>query len=81
MEGISSQKIVIVGAGPVGALAAIYAATRGDAVEVYELREGRYLKTLRSPIYLQGRPLTLEIISPNYGKRNPPVFSLPLSCP
>lgn len=35
------QKVVVVGAGPVGALAAIYAATRGDIVEVYELRAGR----------------------------------------
>ena len=34
------QKVIIVGAGPVGALAAHYAAGRGDDVEVYELREG-----------------------------------------
>ena len=34
------QKVVIVGAGPVGALAALYAASRGDEVEVYELRGG-----------------------------------------
>ncbi|GAM89398.1 hypothetical protein ANO11243_074360 [Dothideomycetidae sp. 11243] len=33
-----TQKIVVVGAGPVGALAAIYAAQRGHQVEVYELR-------------------------------------------
>ncbi|TAQ87640.1 hypothetical protein B7494_g4016 [Chlorociboria aeruginascens] len=32
------QKIVVVGAGPVGALAALYAAQRGHDVEVYELR-------------------------------------------
>ncbi|KAK8237635.1 kynurenine 3-monooxygenase [Phyllosticta capitalensis] len=32
------QKTVVVGAGPVGALAAIYAARRGDEVEIYELR-------------------------------------------
>ncbi|EAW06460.1 kynurenine 3-monooxygenase [Aspergillus clavatus NRRL 1] len=32
------QKVVIVGAGPVGSLAALYAAARGDEVEVYELR-------------------------------------------
>lgn len=31
----------MVGAGPVGALAALYAAGRGDEVEVYELRSGR----------------------------------------
>ena len=34
------QKVVIVGAGPVGALAALYAAVRGDDVEIYELRGG-----------------------------------------
>ena len=34
------QKVVVVGAGPVGTLAAIYAAGRGDDVEVYEFREG-----------------------------------------
>jgi len=33
-------KIVIVGAGPVGSLAALYAARRGHNVEVYELRPG-----------------------------------------
>ncbi|KAF8855987.1 FAD/NAD(P)-binding domain-containing protein [Acephala macrosclerotiorum] len=32
------QKTVVVGAGPVGALAALYAAQRGHDVEVYELR-------------------------------------------
>jgi hypothetical protein len=35
------QKAVIVGAGPVGSLAALYAAARGDDVELYELRGGR----------------------------------------
>ena len=34
------KKMVIIGAGPVGALAAIYAAKRGYNVEVYELRDG-----------------------------------------
>ncbi|KAH7018564.1 kynurenine 3-monooxygenase [Microdochium trichocladiopsis] len=34
----SSQKYVVVGAGPVGSLAALYAAKRGFNVEVYELR-------------------------------------------
>ncbi len=36
----NKQKVVVVGAGPVGALAALYAAGRGDNVEVYELRAG-----------------------------------------
>ncbi|KAF2031306.1 FAD/NAD(P)-binding domain-containing protein [Setomelanomma holmii] len=34
------QKIVVVGAGPVGSLAALYAAVRGHEVEVHELRPG-----------------------------------------
>ena len=34
------QKTIVIGAGPVGALAALYAAQRGDEVEVYELRSG-----------------------------------------
>lgn len=34
------QKVLVVGAGPVGALAALYAAQRGDDVEIYELRDG-----------------------------------------
>jgi kynurenine 3-monooxygenase len=38
---MSKQKIVVVGAGPVGALAAIYAAQRGHDVEIYELRNGK----------------------------------------
>ena len=33
-------KCLIVGAGPVGALAALYAANRGWDVELYELRGG-----------------------------------------
>jgi NADPH-dependent 2,4-dienoyl-CoA reductase/sulfur reductase-like enzyme len=37
----TKQKVVIVGAGPVGSLAALYAAARGDEVEVYELRGGK----------------------------------------
>lgn len=37
---MSKQKTVIVGAGPVGASAALYAAGRGHEVEVYELRGG-----------------------------------------
>lgn len=40
MMTIPKQKVVVVGAGPVGSLAALYAASRGDDVEVYELRGG-----------------------------------------
>ena len=36
------QKIVVIGAGPVGSLAALYAANRGDDVEIYELRSGAF---------------------------------------
>jgi phytoene dehydrogenase-like protein len=42
MANEGQQKTIIVGAGPVGALAALYAAKRGDDVEVYELRGGRF---------------------------------------
>ncbi|KAF2436899.1 FAD/NAD(P)-binding domain-containing protein [Tothia fuscella] len=35
---MTKQKTVIIGAGPVGSLAALYAAQRGDDVEIYELR-------------------------------------------
>ena len=38
---LPKQKVVVVGAGPVGSLAALYAASRGDEVEVYELRGGK----------------------------------------
>lgn len=34
------HKTIVVGAGPVGIIAAIYAAARGDQVEVYEKRKG-----------------------------------------
>lgn len=42
MAASSRQKVVVVGAGPVGSLAALYAASRGDEVEVYELRGGMF---------------------------------------
>jgi len=35
------EKVVVVGAGPVGSLAALYAAQRGCEVEIYELRGGK----------------------------------------
>lgn len=35
------KKVLVVGAGPVGSLAALYAAQRGDDVEIYELRNGQ----------------------------------------
>lgn len=35
------QKLVVIGAGPVGALAALYGAQRGYEVEIYELRPGK----------------------------------------
>ena len=41
------QKVIVVGAGPVGALAALYAAKRGDEVHVYELRDGTLTCLLR----------------------------------
>lgn len=48
------QKVVVVGAGPVGSLAALYAATRGDDVELYELRGGGrnsyFLSNFKRPV-------------------------------
>jgi NADPH-dependent 2,4-dienoyl-CoA reductase/sulfur reductase-like enzyme len=41
-EGNNAQKTIVIGAGPVGALAALYAAQRGHDVEVYELRSGTF---------------------------------------
>lgn len=41
---MADTKIVVVGAGPVGSLAALYAAKRGYQVEVYELRPGKCLQ-------------------------------------
>lgn len=43
MHSPKKRKILITGAGPVGALAAIYAARRDYVVEVYELRDGAYV--------------------------------------
>ena len=40
MESKSKEKVLIVGAGPVGALAGLYAAAREYDVEIYELRGG-----------------------------------------
>jgi NADPH-dependent 2,4-dienoyl-CoA reductase/sulfur reductase-like enzyme len=39
-EGKRPEKVIVVGAGPVGSLAALYAANRGNDVEIYELRGG-----------------------------------------
>ena len=54
---MSDDKIrcAVVGAGPVGALAALYAARRGYEVDVYELRGG----TFASRIVASGSILTL----------------------
>lgn len=40
---MSQPKFLVIGAGPVGALAALYAAGRGHDVEVYELRAGMFI--------------------------------------
>jgi 2-polyprenyl-6-methoxyphenol hydroxylase-like FAD-dependent oxidoreductase len=50
-----AETIVIVGAGPVGSLAALYAAQRGYNVELYELRPGTYRTGLRNHQLLSSR--------------------------
>lgn len=50
-QAIAPQRVLIVGAGPVGALAALYAANRGDHVEVYELRGGMFCPTPPLSLY------------------------------
>lgn len=46
-------KCVVVGAGPVGALAALYAARRGFEVEVFELRGGMWYTMCYWPLQHQ----------------------------
>ena len=60
------QKVIIVGAGPVGCLAALYAASRGDEVEVYELRGGMLLFLFF---------LIFKIVAPFYGNIAALLFS------
>ena len=68
-EGNRAQKVLVVGAGPVGALAALYAAKRGDDVHVYELRAGKgfVLFNLILPNY--ARPLLEESLILLYQRR------------
>ncbi len=54
------QKVLVIGAGPVGSLAALYAANRGDDVEIYELRSGELF-----PVTLESR--NPRLILPNNG--------------
>ena len=42
---LAQKKVVVVGAGPVGALAALYATKRGYQVELYDLRDGNFRLT------------------------------------
>jgi hypothetical protein len=55
LDALVKMKTIVVGAGPVGALAAIYAAQRGHQVEVYELREGKFCCSLSA--YILAYPL------------------------
>jgi len=43
LTGMEGKKVVVVGAGPVGSLAAIYASSRAAHVEIYELRSGKLI--------------------------------------
>ncbi|CRG90511.1 kynurenine 3-monooxygenase [Talaromyces islandicus] len=55
-----APKVVIVGAGPVGALAGLYAAQRGMDVEIYELRDDLRLSTAVPLNYTKSINLTLS---------------------
>ena len=57
------DKIVVVGAGPVGSLAALYAASRGNDVEIYELRGGKLIarSTLGVASIFEGK---MEVLDP-----------------
>lgn len=46
MDSPTKKKAIVVGAGPVGALAALYFSHAGWEVEVYELRGGLFPKFL-----------------------------------
>ena len=67
---LRKQKIVVVGAGPVGTLAALYAASRGDDVEVYEYREGKNASHICTSLALLHKapsktfPLSLVFVVP-----------------
>lgn len=57
----TKPKVVIVGAGPVGSLAALYAASRGYQVEVYDLRSSECLsRYLKSVLNRNSRPSSLD---------------------
>lgn len=50
------QKTIVIGAGPVGTLAALYAAQRGHDVEIYDLRSGTFHKFSLRPLFLAADP-------------------------
>jgi hypothetical protein len=56
------EKVIVVGAGPVGSLAALYAANRGNDVEVYELRGGE-LRKYRTIVHCFPRSCLMALAS------------------
>ncbi len=77
MSGNSTkQKVVVVGAGPVGALAALYAANRGDDVHVYELRGGMYAHVSIDPF---ATPMTYYLSLFIYTGSRRTYFPIPIS--
>jgi len=51
MAGSKKQKMIVIGAGPVGTLGALYAAQRGHDVEIYDLRSGTFDKVFSHSSY------------------------------
>lgn len=59
---MKEQNVVVIGAGPVGALAALYAAGRGHHVQLYELRGGMYIPRVIFPLVDSLLVYTLVIV-------------------
>lgn len=75
------QKVVVVGGGPVGALAALYAARRGYSTELYELRDGNTLLQAQISTFPDVTELIIRFPDPNYGDQSlrPDMAVIPLA--